>query len=35
MEDILARKDAGSAIALKTVMQYTLKFEEDFGAKLG
>ena len=33
MDNILVDKDAGSAIALKTVMQYALKFEQDFGAK--
>lgn len=33
MDNILLDKDAGSAIALKTVMQYALKFEQDFGAK--
>lgn len=33
LDNILAKKDTGSVIALKTIMQYTMKFEQDFGAK--
>ena len=33
VDQIVLGKDAGSSIALKTIMQYTLKFEQDFGVK--